>query len=88
MRRRALDGVREPLKGRGQGATIQAMQRREDAKPTGGDPLADPEGAPESWDPHDDALITWMLSLTPAQRLEALQGWVDSIQALRDGARP
>lgn len=35
----------------------------------------------------DDALILWMLSLTPMQRLEALQGFVDSVRALRDGAR-
>jgi hypothetical protein len=54
------------------------MQREKDAKPV---------EDPESWDHPDDALITWMLSLTPAQRLEALQGWVDSIQTLRNGAR-
>ena len=35
----------------------------------------------------DDALILWMLSLTPTQRLEVLQGFVDSVRALRDGAR-
>jgi hypothetical protein len=63
------------------------MQRGKDAEPVEGHLVADPEGAPESWDHPDDALITWMLSLTPAQRLEALQGWVDSIQALRNGAR-
>ncbi|HEX2224015.1 MAG TPA: hypothetical protein VHN15_07400 [Thermoanaerobaculia bacterium] len=34
----------------------------------------------------DDALILWMLSLTPTQRLEVAQGFVDSIQALRDGS--
>lgn len=45
-------------------------------------------------DPHpttpgepDDALILWMLSLTPTQRLEVAQGFIDSVQALRDGAR-
>lgn len=59
------------------------MQREEPAV----DATADPDGMPEPWEHPDDALITWMLSLTPAQRLEALQGWVDSIQALRDGAR-
>jgi hypothetical protein len=41
----------------------------------------DPSGAAE-----DDALILWMLSLTPTQRLEVAQGFVDSIQALRDGS--
>jgi len=35
----------------------------------------------------DDALILWMLSLTPTQRLEAAQGFADSVQALRDGRR-
>lgn len=62
------------------------MQREEDVKPAEDAP-ADPDGLPGTWEHPDDALITWMLSLTPAQRLEALQGWVDSIQALRDGAR-
>ena len=33
----------------------------------------------------DDALILWMLSLTPTQRLEAAQGFVDSVMALRNG---
>ena len=28
----------------------------------------------------DRTLIRWMLSLTPAQRLEALQGFVDSVR--------
>jgi hypothetical protein len=35
----------------------------------------------------DDALILWMLSLTPTQRLEVAQGFVDSVRALRNGAR-
>lgn len=42
--------------------------------------------AEEAGEP-DDALILWMLSLTPTQRLEVAQGFIDSIQALRDGAR-
>lgn len=33
----------------------------------------------------DDALILWMLSLTPEKRLEMAQGFVDSVQALRNG---
>ena len=32
----------------------------------------------------DLTLIRWMLSLTPAQRLQALQGTVDSISTIRD----
>jgi hypothetical protein len=35
----------------------------------------------------DDGLILWMLSLTPAQRLEVAQGFVDSVRALRNGRR-
>ena len=69
------------------GATIRVMQGEDDAKALE-NPPTDPEAGPEPWDHPDDALIAWMLSLTPTQRLEALQGWVDSIQALRDGARP
>jgi hypothetical protein len=33
----------------------------------------------------DRSLILWMLSLTPAERLDALQGFVDSTLSLRDG---
>ena len=32
---------------------------------------------------HDDRLIRWMLERTPAQRLRALQGFVDGISELR-----
>ncbi|HLV20234.1 MAG TPA: hypothetical protein VKZ49_05115 [Polyangiaceae bacterium] len=34
----------------------------------------------------DRTLIRWMLALTPTQRLEQLQGWVDLIAAAH--ARP
>lgn len=37
--------------------------------------------------PDDEALILWMLSLTPTQRLEVAQGFVDSVLALRNGRR-
>jgi hypothetical protein len=47
--------------------------------------------SPEPWSPgpgeDDDPLIFWMLSLTPTQRLEVAQDFVDSIQALRRGRR-
>lgn len=33
----------------------------------------------------DLTLIRWMLSLTPAQRLDVLQDFVDSVQELRRG---
>jgi hypothetical protein len=46
---------------------------------------------PEPWSPRpgedDDPLILWMLSLTPTQRLEVAQDFVDSILALRRGRR-
>jgi hypothetical protein len=41
----------------------------------------------ESAEGVDRTLIRWMLSLTPDQRLAALQAFVDSVSALRD-ARP
>lgn len=41
----------------------------------------DPPSLPET---DDDNLILWMLSLTPIQRLEAAQGFVNSIRALQD----
>lgn len=34
----------------------------------------------------DDSLILWMRSLTPIQRLEVAQGFVDSVMALRDAS--
>jgi hypothetical protein len=39
-------------------------------------------GDPASID-HDDRLILWMLELTPAKRLEALQNFVDGVMVLR-----
>lgn len=33
----------------------------------------------------DRTLIRWMLSLTPAERLDTLQGFVDSVEELRGG---
>lgn len=52
----------------------------------------DPAEVPAALDPasaeqEDDGLILWMLSLTPTQRLEVAQGFVDSVQALRNGRR-
>ncbi len=53
------------------------------------DPTADP-GSVEpvievSPDGVDLGLIRWMLGLTPTERLEALQDFVDGVLALRDG---
>ncbi len=36
---------------------------------------------------HDDSLILWMLGLTPAQRLEALQNFVDGVVAIQHARR-
>jgi hypothetical protein len=47
---------------------------------------AGPEGADELDDGVDLSLIRWMLELAPAERLAALQGFVDSVLSLRDGA--
>lgn len=35
----------------------------------------------------DDGLILWMLSLTPLERLQVLQDFVDSVTALRNARR-
>lgn len=46
------------------------------------------EGEPpasESADGVDVTLIRWMLSLTPMERLDVLQDFVDGALALRDG---
>ena len=52
-------------------------------------PLPDPEpDSPpdtESPDGVDLTPIHWMLSLTPLERLEVLQDWVDGITELRNG---
>ena len=41
-------------------------------------------GALDAWEGDDDHVIFWMLSLTPTQRLAALQGFVDSFMALQN----
>jgi len=46
------------------------------------DELAEPAIAADGV---DTSLIYWMLSLTPLERLEALQDFVDGALALRDG---
>lgn len=58
------------------------------------DPDATPPPASEehrfddpSGESDDDPLILWMLSLTPTQRLEVAQGFIDSVLALRNGRR-
>ncbi len=60
--------------------------------PESGTEIAQPlDTSPEGWRPetvdHDDSLIRWMLTLSPAKRLEVAQGFVDSIRVLRSGRR-
>lgn len=45
---------------------------------------AEADGEPYAWEEDDDHVIFWMLSLTPTQRLAALQGFVDCFMALQD----
>jgi hypothetical protein len=45
-----------------------------------------PEHEP-SEDGVDVSLIRWMINLTPSERLDALQGFVDSVVELRRGRR-
>lgn len=60
------------------------------AKPDPSTP-ASPESGPdlglpqESPDGVDLTLIQWTLSLTPMERLELLQDWVDGLAELRNG---
>jgi len=49
------------------------------------DPAARPDPPAESPDGVDLTLIRWTLSLTPLQRLELLQDWVDGLAELRHG---
>jgi hypothetical protein len=45
------------------------------------------QGAPGVAEGEDDALILWMLSLTPLQRLQATHGFAESVMVLRNGRR-
>jgi hypothetical protein len=47
-----------------------------------------PESAePPAQEGDDDPLIVWFLSLTPTERVEVAQDFVDSARLLRDGLR-
>jgi hypothetical protein len=48
-------------------------------------PSADPGPPSHSPDGVDLTLIRWTLSLTPLQRLELLQNWVDGLAELKNG---
>jgi hypothetical protein len=62
----------------------QAPDRRQTDPP----PTPAPDLALESSDGVDLTLIRWMLGLTPLQRLELLQEWVDGLTELRRGRLP
>ncbi|MGA2576792.1 MAG: hypothetical protein ABSH24_12290 [Bryobacteraceae bacterium] len=47
-----------------------------DERSTADEPAYSPDGV-------DLTLVRWMLSLTPAQRLDVLQGFVDSVMEIR-----
>jgi hypothetical protein len=57
-----------------------------DPNPTRLDDLILPEGSTEthSTDGVDVTLIRWMLSLTPTERVEVLQRYIQSVEQLRD----
>ena len=45
---------------------------------------------PDDWEPdtdHDGSLIRWMLGLSPAKRLEALQDFADGVAALQNARK-
>lgn len=48
-------------------------------------PLPEPE---ESADGVDLTLIRWFLTLTPLERLETLQDWVDGVSELQETLTP
>jgi hypothetical protein len=50
--------------------------------------MADPSPSKEPDEEIDVSLIRWMLSLSSEQRLDALQGFVDSIAALKNEPVP
>lgn len=57
------------------------------AQPPSGPGAPDHLLAEESADGVDLTLIRWTLSLTPLERLELLQDWVDGLTELRRGRR-
>jgi hypothetical protein len=63
---------------------VVAMAQPPEPIPDSPDPTADPL-ATESPDGVDLTLIHWTLSLTPLERIELLQDWVDGLAELRGG---
>ena len=54
-------------------------------RPLESEPVPLPSPSAESPDGVDLTLIRWTLSLTPLERLELLQDWVDGLAELRNG---
>lgn len=52
-----------------------------------GAPPADAGMEPPAAESDDDPLILWFLSLSPTERVEVAQDFVDSARLLRDGLR-
>jgi len=66
------------------------MSRSDDSAPPAEDgvPSTDPDALePHVWEGDDDHVIFWMLSLTPTQRLEVAQEFVNGVMMLRNGLR-
>jgi hypothetical protein len=63
---------------------VDVMAQLPEPMPSAPEPPTDPL-AIESPDGVDLTLIRWTLSLTPLERLELLQDWVDGLAELRDG---
>jgi len=57
------------------------MDTRPNSEATPSPPAESPDGV-------DLTLIRWTLSLTPLERLELLQDWVDGLAELRNGRLP
>jgi hypothetical protein len=57
-------------------------------RPIKSEPMPPPSPPAESPDGVDLTLIRWTLSLTPLERLELLQDWVDGLAELRNGGVP
>ena len=72
-----ITGVSEVNDGRKSGLDTTASRARDGTGPEGRD-VGSTDGV-------DLSLIRWMIGLTPTERLDALQGFVDSALSLRDG---
>ena len=61
------------------------MAKPDQPLPDSQETTADLSPSEESPDGVDLTLIQWTLSLTPLERLELLQDWVDGLAELRNG---